>query len=72
MDGDVHVVYTPPVRALTRGEASQHDFPAVTVIGDELFVAWTTYHNEANVLYLAHQKDGNWTTHRVTPGWADY
>ena len=71
-DGDVHAVHTPPVRALTRGEASQHDVPAAAAIGDELFVAWTTYHNEANALYMAHQKAGKWITHRVTRQWADY
>ena len=72
VDGDVHAVYTPAVRPLTRGEASQHDFPAVVAVGDDLYVAWTTYHNEANVLYLARRRGGEWSTHRVTSAWGDY
>ena len=72
LDGDVAAVPAPAVRALTRGEASQHDFPAAVATEDGLFVAWTTYHNEANALYLAWLKDGNWRTRRVTPDWGDY
>ncbi len=71
-DGDVAAVAAPPVRALTRGEASQHDFPAAVRTEDGLFVAWTTFHNEANVLYLAWRKDADWQTRRVTPKWGDY
>ncbi len=71
-DGDVAAVAAPPVRALTRGEASQHDFPAAVQTEDGLFVAWTTFHNEANVLYLAWRKGDDWQTRRVTPGWGDY
>ncbi len=70
--GEVAAVYTPPVRPLTRGEASQHDFPSAAARGDDLFVAWVTYHNEANLLYLAHRREGVWKTHRVTPSWGDY
>ena len=62
----------PAVRALTRGEATQHDFPAAIATADGLFVAWTAFHNEANVIYLARLQDGAWETHRVTPEWGDY
>ena len=72
LGGDVRAVYTPPTRALTRGEASQHDFPSIAALGDDLFIAWVTYHNEGNVLYLARRRDGEWSTHRVTPNWGDY
>ena len=72
LGGDVAAVAAPPVRALTRGEASQHDFPAAVRTQDGLFVAWTTFHNEANALYLAWQRDGQWLTRRVTPRWGDY
>lgn len=72
LDGDVAAVAAPPVRALTRGEASQHDFPAAVRTEDGLFVAWTTFHNEANALYLAWRRDGEWATRRVTPRWGDY
>lgn len=70
--GDAVASSAPAVRALTRGEASQHDFPAAVVTGDGLFVAWTTFHNEANALNLAWWKDDAWTTRRVTPEWGDY
>ena len=40
LGGDVRAVFTPPVRALTRGEANQHDFPSIAALGDDLFVAW--------------------------------
>ena len=72
LDGDVAAVYTPPVRALTRGEASQHDFPAATYVNGELYVAWTTYHNEANALYLARRVEDRLETRRVTAAWGDY
>ena len=72
LDGDVAAVKAPAVRALTRGEASQHDFPAAVFTDAGLFVAWTTFHNEANVLYLAWRGNGTWTTRRVTPRWGDY
>ena len=72
LEGDVAAVYTPPVRYLTRGEASQHDFPSAAVFRDEVFVAWVTFHNEANFVYLAHLKDGKWTTHRASQSWGDY
>ncbi len=72
LDGDVAAIAAPAVRALTRGEASQHDFPAAVATADGLFVAWTTFHNEANALYLAWRRDGAWQTRRVTPNWGDY
>ena len=72
LDGDVAVSIAPAVRALTRGEASQHDYPATALTESGLFVAWTTYHNEANALYLAWRKQGEWKTFRVTPRWGDY
>lgn len=72
LEGDVAAVSAPPVRALTRGEASQHDFPAAVSTEDGLFTAWTTFHNEANALYLGWHKDGGWETRRVTPVWGDY
>ena len=72
LEGDVAAIAAPPVRALTRGEASQHDFPAAVSTEDGLFVAWTGYHNEANALYLAWRRDGHWQTRRVTPAWGDY
>ena len=72
LDGDAAASSAPAVRALTRGEASQHDFPDAVATGDGLFVAWTTFHNEANALHLAWRKDEAWTTRRVTPEWGDY
>lgn len=72
LGGDVAAVDAPAVRALTRGEASQHDFPAAVSTADGLFVAWTTFHNEANALYLAWQQGQTWHTSRVTSKWADY
>ena len=72
LDGDAAAVYTPAVRALTRGEATQHDFPAATFVNGDLYVAWTAYHNEGNALYLAKRSAGAWTTLRVTPEWGDY
>lgn len=72
LEGDAAAVYTPAVRALTRGEASQHDFPAAAEVNGELYIAWTTYHNEANTLYLARRDGGDWETRRVTPSWGDY
>lgn len=72
LEGDVAAVHSPAVRALTRGEASQHDFPAGVSTGDGLFVAWTTYHNEANALYLGWKRGTAWETRRVTPQWGDY
>lgn len=72
LGGDVAAIAAPPVRPLTRGEASQHDFPAAVSTEDGLFVAWTTFHNEANALYLAWYRDGKWQSRRVTPAWGDY
>ena len=72
LDGDAAAVWTPAVRALTRGEATQHDFPAATSVDGELYVAWTAYHNEANALYMAHRDGDEWETRRVTPAWGDY
>ena len=72
LDGDAVAVDAPAVRPLTRGEASQHDYPATVATDAGLFVAWTTFHNEANVLYLGHRRDGDWRTYRVTPAWGDY
>ena len=72
LDGDVAVSVAPAVRALTRGEASQHDYPATALTDSGHFVAWTTFHNEANALYLAWKKQDGWKTFRVTPRWADY
>ena len=72
LGGDVAAVAAPPVRALTRGEASQHDFPAAVQTGDGLFVAWTTFHNEANALYLAWNVAETWRTIRVTSEWSDF
>ncbi len=62
----------PAVRPLTRGEATQHDFPAAIANAEGLFVAWTAFHNEANAIYLARQRDDSWETSRVTPEWGDY
>ena len=70
--GDVAVVAAPAIRALTRGEATQHDYPAALATADGLFVAWTAFHNEANTLYLAHRRDEEWRTYRVTPSWGDF
>ena len=70
--GDVAVVASPAIRALTRGEATQHDYPAALATSDGLFVAWTAFHNEANTLYLAHRRDEEWHTYRVTPSWGDH
>ena len=70
--GDAAVVAVPAIRALTRGEATQHDYPAALATADGLFVAWTAFHNEANTLYLAHRRDLEWRTYRVTPSWGDY
>ena len=72
LDGDAAVSIAPAVRALTRGEASQHDYPAATSTEAGLFIAWTTFHNEANALYLAWKKQDAWKTFRVTPRWGDY
>ena len=30
------------------------------------------FQNEANTLYLAHRRDEEWRTYRVTPSWGDY
>lgn len=72
LGGDAAATAAPAVRALTRGEASQHDFPAAVDTDRGLFVAWTTYHNEANALYLAWLDGEAWRTFRVTPNWGDY
>jgi len=72
LDGNVAASVAPAVRALTRGEASQHDYPAAAMTEAGLFVAWTTFHNEANTLYLAWKKQEAWKTFRVTPHWGDY
>ncbi len=72
LDGEVAVVAAPAVRALTRGEATQHDYPVAVATSDGLFVAWTAFHNEANTLYLARRQDDEWRTYRVTPSWGDY
>jgi hypothetical protein len=71
-DGDMAASETPATRPLTRGQASQHDFPSIAAKGDDLFVAWTTYHNEANFVYLAHRTGGVWKEYEVTRGWGDY
>ena len=72
LDGKVAASVAPAVRALTRGEASQHDYPAAAMTEAGLFVAWTTFHNEANTLYLAWKPQEAWKTFRVTPHWGDY
>lgn len=72
LGGDVAAVAVPAVRALTRGEASQHDYPAAVQTDDGLFVAWTTFHNEANALYLGWKATETWRTTRVTSEWSDY
>ncbi len=72
LDGNVAASVAPAVRALTRGEASQHDYPAAAMTEAGLFVAWTTFHNEANTLYLAWKQQEAWKTFRVTPHWGDY
>ena len=59
----------PAVRPLTRGEATQHDYPAAIATEEGLFVAWTAFHNEANAIYLARHRDDSWETSRVTPEW---
>ncbi len=72
MDGDVAAVHAPPVRSLTRGEATQHDYPAAVSTDDGLFVAWTAYHDEANRVFLAHHDDERWMTHKATDEMGDY
>ncbi len=72
LEGKVVAVYTPPTRFITRGEASQHDFPALAVQGEDLFVSWVTYHNDANLVYLGHRQGNTWKTYRATPSWGDY
>ena len=72
LGGDVAAVSAPAVRPLTRGEASQHDYPAAMSTEDGLFVAWTTFHNEANALYLGWHDGEDWRTYRVTSNWSDY
>ena len=72
LESDVAVSYLPPVKALTQGEATQHDFPSVAAHGDDLFVAWTAYHDEANLVYLAHRRGNSWKTYRVSQAWGDY
>lgn len=72
LDGDAQAVYTPAVRYLTRGEATQHDFPAAASGGGGLYVVWTSFHNEANLIYMAERDGGGWKTHRVSAEWGDY
>lgn len=72
LNGDVQAVAAPVVRALTRGEASQHDFPAAATANGALYIAWTTYHNEANTVYLARRAAGEWKTFRAAEGWGDF
>ena len=72
LGGDASAVYSPPTRSLTRGESSQHDFPAVATRGEDLFVSWVTFQNEANAVYLARGNKGVWQTYRATPKWGDY
>ena len=71
-EADVAAVYSPTIRPLTRGAASQHDFPSVTAVGDEVFAAWVTFHNERNFVYMAQRKQGTWITHKVAELWGDY
>ena len=59
LDDDVAAVFTPPARSLTHGAASQHDFPSVAERSGRIYVAWTTYQNEANLVYLAVRTNGN-------------
>ncbi len=70
--GEAAAVGAPAARPLTRGEASQHDLPAAVSTPRGLFVAWTTFHSEANAVYLAWRKGERWSTYRVTPAWGDY
>ena len=63
--GYVAAIYTPPVASPTRGQATQHDFTAATKLGEDLYVAWTSFHNEANTLYLGRLRDGAWKTWRL-------
>ncbi len=72
LDGDVHAVYTPAVRHLTRGAATQHDFPSVAASGGNAFAAWVAYQNEANMVYFAERKAGVWKAQPATPRWGDY
>lgn len=72
LEADAAAHSAPAVRALTRGEASQHDFPAAVSTEDGLFVAWTTFHNEANAVYLGWRRNGSWQTLRASPEWGDY
>ena len=72
LDGDAQAVAAPVVHALTRGEASQHDFPAAAAADGALYVAWTTYHNEANTVYLAQRAGGAWRTFRAADGSGDF
>ena len=60
------------MHALTRGEASQHDFPAAAAADGALYVAWTTYHNEANTVYLRSEPAAHGGTFRATDGWGDF
>ncbi|RPJ58116.1 MAG: hypothetical protein EHM23_18385 [Acidobacteria bacterium] len=72
LGGDAAAVYTPEVRSLTKGEASQHDFPAVAARDDRLFVSWVTFHNEANLVYMAERTGDGWKEHKVSQSWGDY
>lgn len=71
---DVAAAYFPAIRPLTRGDASHHDFPSVTAVGDRVLVAWTTNHNEQSFVYAAQrdQDGGEWTLHKVAESWGDY
>lgn len=70
--GDAAATYTPLVRPLTRGEATQHDFPAVAVSGMGVFVSWVAFENDANLVYTAHRAGNVWKVHRVSRHSGDY
>jgi hypothetical protein len=72
LDGDAAVTYTAPVEHLTCGAASQHDFPSAAALAGDLYVAWDTYHNEANLVYLAVRRQGKWQVERATSRWGNY
>jgi hypothetical protein len=72
LGGEASAVYTPPARPLTQGLASQHDFPSVAVSGGRTFVAWVTYQNEANLVYLAEREHEHWTVRPASDHWGDY
>ncbi|HLJ12897.1 MAG TPA: DUF3604 domain-containing protein [Bryobacteraceae bacterium] len=72
LDGDAAAIYLPATRALTRGRASQHDFPSACAIGEDVYVSWITFDNESNFVYLARRRGDKWNWYRVSQSWGDY